>query len=183
MGLSLALALLFVTASAPGQPPPPPDYKIAFWYRRADPFSSMRHQAYDVRKGEYTAAVADWLRTMHSTRPDYDAYLVEFRLDPLSPDRDKKQLATVILNEYLVRGGPYGGYGVRDRHGIYGAAGLPLSYSPAFATGPPSQSDASAYVRGYGFVSQPGANRTPSYAQPPGGYPMPMPYPYVRPHP
>jgi hypothetical protein len=183
----LTLALSSAAASTPPAPgnssAVPPDYRIAFWYRRADPLASMRHQVYDVRKGEYTPAVAGWLQTMHTTRPDYDAYVVDMRLDSQSADTPRKQLATRILAEYIARGGPYGGLGAGDGQGIYGIGGLPSLYTPRFRPESQTGSGVSTYVRGYGFVSSPGANRIPSYAQPPGGYPWPMPYPYVRPRP
>jgi hypothetical protein len=183
MRLLLVALLLLPLPAAAGAPPP--DYKVAFWYRRADPLSTMQHQVYDVRRGEYTPAVADWLRTMRTTRPDYEAYIKDFFLDPTSGESAKKQLATMILREYRDRGGPYGGYGLRDAQGIYGPGGLPalipvprlgLPAAPAF------RSDASAYSRGYGFLNSPGANRPPPYALPPTTT-SPFPYPYVRPHP
>jgi hypothetical protein len=178
----LALILSLLPAAAGAQPA---DYKVAFWYRRADPLSSMRHQVYDLHQGQYTAAVDDWLRTMRTTRPDYEAYVKDFHLDPTSGDSAKKQLATMILREYRDRSGPYGGYGVRDAQGIYGSGGLSsLTGSPRVGTWavPAVRSGPSTYQRGYGFLNSPGANRPPSYALPPTTT-SPFPYPYVRPHP
>jgi hypothetical protein len=178
----LALLLTLLPAVAGAQPA---DYKVAFWYRRADPLSSMRHQVYDLRQGQYTAAVDEWLRTMRTTRPDYDAYVKDFRVDPESGESARKQLATMILGEYLDRGGPNGGYGVRDAQGIYGSGARPaLIGTPRVGTWavPALPSEGSTYLRGYGFLSAPGANRPPSYALPPTTT-SPFPYPYVRPHP
>jgi hypothetical protein len=36
---------------------PEPDYKVVFWFSRDD----LKHQVYDVRKGQYTQAVDDWV--------------------------------------------------------------------------------------------------------------------------
>jgi hypothetical protein len=68
---SLLLPLLFAQVPAPT----PPDFKVVFWLDGA----TLHHQAYDVRKGQYTPAVEDWLRQQ---RPRFDAtgYAVEGRL-------------------------------------------------------------------------------------------------------
>jgi hypothetical protein len=178
----LALLLTLVPAAAGAQPA---DYKVAFWYRRAAALSTMRHQVYDLHQGQYTAAVDAWLRTMHTTWPDHVAYVKDFRLDPKSTDSATKQLATMILREYRDKGGPNGGYGVRDARGIYGEGGLSSLIGPprvgTWAV-PALPSGASTYHRGYGFLNSPGANRPPSYALPPATT-SPFPYPYVRPHP
>jgi hypothetical protein len=160
----------------------PPDYKVVFWYRRADPLSSMRDQVYDVRKGQYTATVAKWLEMMLAAHPDYDAYAKDFRVDPEQAATEKKQLATMVLQEYLAKGGPGNGCGVRDEQGIYGHGGLSSLTAPRRSPGltePAFRSDASAYSRGSGFMNSPGANRPAPIAVPPG----PFPYPYARPHP
>jgi hypothetical protein len=178
------------TRAAAEEPPPPPEYKVAFWYRRSDPLNTFRHQVYDLRKGQYTGAVDDWLRRMQADHPDYVAYVKEIRLDPDSGEAEKKQLATAILRENLDRGGPNGGSGVRDPYGIYGGVKLGDLMNPGVVperprpTGP---DPASLYSRGYGFVNSPGANRPPRFLSSPGqtlqGIPSPFPYPYVRPHP
>jgi hypothetical protein len=165
-----------VTAAAPASGP---DYKIAFWYRRSDPLSSMLHQVYDLRHGQYTRAVDDWLATMHRSHPDYDAYIKDLRIDPRAAESDRKQLATAILREYADRVGPSEGYGLRDALGLYGPGGLRGLIGPGVS---PAPTRASHYARGYGFVDSPGASRSPSFLAPPGPA-SPFPYPYVRPHP
>jgi hypothetical protein len=144
-----------------------------------------------VRKGQYTRAVDDWLRTMRTSYPDYDAYVKELHLKPDSAQGEKKQVATAIIQENLSKGGPYGGFGLRDASGIYGGLSLGdlLRPSVALPTRPEPDHGArvSLYSRGYGFLSSPGANRPPSFLYPsylaPQSPPSPFPYPYVRPHP
>ncbi len=41
------------------------DFVVLVWYRRDDPLGTFEHQFYDVRKGEYTSGVDDWL-TAHA---------------------------------------------------------------------------------------------------------------------
>jgi hypothetical protein len=177
----LALLLTLQPAADGGAPP---DYKVAFWYLKADPLSTMRHKVYDLHQAPYPAAVADWLRTMQTTYPHYDAYVKDFRLDPNSLDSAQKQLATMILREYVDKGGPNRGYGLRDAQGIYGSGGLPALIPPrpyVLPATPVVRPEASAYSRGYGFLNSPGANHPPSFLRPPTT--TPFPYPYVRPHP
>ncbi len=40
------------------------DFIVLIWYRRDDPLGTFQDQVYDVRKGEYTQAVDDWVRTI-----------------------------------------------------------------------------------------------------------------------
>ena len=61
--------------------PNPADFLVVIWYRRDDPLGTFAHQVYDVRKGEYTTAVDEWVR---NTRTNYPAYLVLTR--PVRPE-------------------------------------------------------------------------------------------------
>src|SRR5262245_44237652 len=117
-----ALILLSTAAAARGDfpaapQPPPPDYAVAFWYRRSDPFATIRHQVYDVRKGELTPAVAGWLKLMRTTHSDYEAYLKEVRVNPASGESPRRQLAAQIIGEYLDKAGPGAGFGLHDQWG------------------------------------------------------------------
>jgi len=192
--LSLYLAAVMALADPPAAsdpPPHPPDYVIAFWYLRSDPLTSIRHQVYDVRKGQYTHAVTDWLETLRTRYPAYSAYIKEVRLKPDSDESEKKQLAAVILQEFVAKGGPYGGFGLHDASGLYGSAGrLDTLVGPNRArelSDLEKRASVSTYIRGYGFVNTPGASRPPGFlsspSQPSSGIPSPFPYPYVRPHP
>jgi hypothetical protein len=180
------------TAAPPASADPaarPPDYKIAYWYRRSDPLNTFRFRAYDLRKGQYTAAVDRWLQTMQADHPDYAAYVKDLRLKPDSVEGEGKQIATAILQENIAQGGPNGGTGVRDLYGIYGG-GLNRLLSPGLGPARPlpgRDDGVSLYSRGYGFIKSPGANRPPGFLASPyqgsQGIPGPFPFPYVRPHP
>src|SRR5512135_1137054 len=71
--MTAPLALLLLLGQVPA--PAAPDFKVIFWLDGA----TVRHQAYDIRKGQYTPAVEDWLRRQ---RPRFDeaGYAVEGRL-------------------------------------------------------------------------------------------------------
>src|SRR5262249_54571446 len=45
------------------------DYVVLIWYRRDDPLGTFQYQSYDVRTGEYTPAVDDWLKEMREKYP------------------------------------------------------------------------------------------------------------------
>ncbi len=78
------------------------DYKVLIWYRRDDPLGTFQHQTYDVRKGEYTKAVEDWVRDIKSK---YPAYLVQVRTIDLARERgetEKLKVGSVIYRELMV---------------------------------------------------------------------------------
>ena len=37
------------------------DFKVVVWYRRNDSLGTFKYEIYDVRKGEYTAKVDEWV--------------------------------------------------------------------------------------------------------------------------
>ena len=47
------------------------DFVVLIWYRRNDPLGTFQYQTYDVRKGEYTGAVDDWIKLMREKHPSY----------------------------------------------------------------------------------------------------------------
>ena len=73
LGLTIAAALALAPSAGRGQaagdpPARAPDFKVVFWLDRQ---GAWRHQVYDVRKGQYTRAVADWVHERNRIR--YDA--------------------------------------------------------------------------------------------------------------
>jgi hypothetical protein len=164
------------------------EFRIAFWYRRADPSGSLRHQVYDVRGGRYDSrAVSEWLDTMRSDFPSYVAYLKDIRLD------GREELATVIERERariqrsgrtkgpVRRSGARSGGHRPEASSAMSPRGYPPHLfpsrhsvsAPGFSIGPPSggglpigSPSRSSYA--------PNSPRSPS---------SPFPYPYPRPHP
>ncbi len=47
------------------------DFKVLVWYRQSDSLGTFKYQVYDVRKGEYTAAVDAWVKNTLTRFPDY----------------------------------------------------------------------------------------------------------------
>jgi hypothetical protein len=157
--------------AASGRRPGPPvkafpkgtDYVVLVWYRRDDPLGTFEHHYYDVRKGEYTPAVDDWLALM---RTKYPGYLVVVRPVDLSRERgetEKLKVGSVIYRELMI---------AAARSGV--VVGGPITIGPGPYAG---QKRPSGVTR---LPAVGGGDRT--YLNPPGpSFPVPMPYP--RPHP
>jgi hypothetical protein len=78
------------------------DFVVLVWYRRDDALATFQSHAYDVRKGEYTAAVEAWVR---DTRAQYPTYLVLVRPVDLSREKgetEKLKVGSVIYRELLI---------------------------------------------------------------------------------
>ena len=67
------------------------DFKVVFWYRRADPLATFKYQVYDVRKGEYTPAVEAWIQNVQSKYPAYTAFTrdVDLSIEKGRPNRSR----------------------------------------------------------------------------------------------
>jgi hypothetical protein len=78
------------------------DHVVLIWYRRDQPLETFQYQTYDVRKGEYTPAVDDWIALMQAKHP---RYLVLVRKVDLARERgetDKLRIGSVIHRELLI---------------------------------------------------------------------------------
>jgi hypothetical protein len=78
------------------------DYIVLVWYRGDDALGTFQHQTYDVRKGEYTAAVDDWLEMMRVKHPRYVVRVLPVRLDRERGDTEKLKVGSVIHRELLL---------------------------------------------------------------------------------
>jgi len=47
------------------------DFKVLVWYRRDDALGTFKYQVYDLRKGEYSAAVDAWIKDIPAKYPAY----------------------------------------------------------------------------------------------------------------
>jgi hypothetical protein len=158
--------------AAQGVPPPAkPDFKVVFWFDG----TTLRHRVYDVRKGQYTRAVEDWVRR-HGEEIDEFGYA--------SPG------AMAIIRDIALEDEP----GRTEQEKL--EAGIARVARTAYAVDPAALS---RLLRGYArdFRSTCGARRPTrplpdvgpgrwedrSYLDNPQPYPFPVPYPYPRPHP
>ncbi len=78
------------------------DFIVLVWYRRNDPLGTFEHQFYDVRKGEYTPAVDDWLTVMRTKHPNYLVVVRPVNLSRERGETDKLKVGSVIYRELMI---------------------------------------------------------------------------------
>jgi hypothetical protein len=76
------------------------DYKVLIWYRKTDSLATFKYEIYDLRKGEYTVKVDDWIKDV---RVKYPAYYVALRDVELAREKGKTELLKVgsVINREL----------------------------------------------------------------------------------
>ncbi len=140
------------------------DLVVLVWYREGNALETFKDQVYDVRKGEYTPAVDDWVAMM---RRKYPGYVVRVRRVVLAKEKgatEQLKVGSVIQRELL---------GAAAMAGII--VGEPLQPGP----GPSSPSRPAA--RTNHWPASPGAGGQTNLNPVERGSPFPIPYP--RPHP
>jgi hypothetical protein len=140
------------------------DFKVVVWYRRADPLATFKYEVYDLRKGEYTAAVDAWIRDVPTKHPAYVAVVCDVDLEREKGKTEKLKVGSVIQRELMV---------AAAMSGI--VVGGPPNISPA-----PSYSLQNLAPR---VKLQPGTMSSDRSFLNPGPTPFPVPMPYPRPHP
>lgn len=78
------------------------DYVVLVWYRGDDALATFQHQTYDVRKGEYTGAVDDWLAMMRSKHPRYVVRALRVDLARERGATEQLKVGSVIHRELLL---------------------------------------------------------------------------------
>ena len=87
-------------APAPGTAPSAgtPAIKLVIWYDRALPFETFRYRAYDIRKGQYTKAVDNWMALMERS---YRGYTVLVRDLQVAEGDSAGRIAAAVEDERL----------------------------------------------------------------------------------
>ena len=147
------------------------DFKIVYWYDRKRPLDTFHHQAYDLRKGEFTPGVESWLAMMKRDFPDYAAYARPLALSAQEGENDNYKIGDAVVQEFLViaaqSGINLGGYVPRS------PSSSPTYRAPLSSYPPGSGSFTPRPFRGVG-------SQSPTSVSPPL---TPFPIPYPRPHP
>lgn len=141
------------------------DLVVVVWYRGDDALETFKYRVYDVRKGEYTAAVDEWVAMM---RRKFPGYVVRARRVVLAKEQgatESLKVGSVIHRELI---------GAAAMSGI--VLGEPLQVGP----GPASPSRPAARIDRWS-EPQPGAGGQTNINPVDRGSPFPVPYP--RPHP
>ena len=140
------------------------DFKVLVWYRRADPLATFKYQVYDLRKSEFTPAVAAWIKTVNAKYPAYTAFTRDVYLSAENGKTDALKVGSVLKRELTVAAA---------------LSGVILG-SPIDSSGRPFESLRSS---GTSINRQSGSvpNDRGFLDTHPAPFPVPMPYP--RPHP
>jgi hypothetical protein len=146
------------------------DFKVLVWYRIADPVGTFKYEIYDVRKGEYTAKVDDWIKDVKTKYRGYYALVRDVDLKRETGETELLKVGSVISRELVV---------AASLAGIEIGSGRRGSRPPGFGVfgGAPSagQNGGSRLNR---LPGTPAGNR--DYLQPsPTPFPVPVPFPHV----
>jgi hypothetical protein len=113
---------------------PHADYKVLIWYRRSDSLGTFKFEIYDVRKGEYTAEVDEWIKDVRARFPEHYVALRDVDLTREKGATDLLKVGKVIDREVAIaasRSGIVIGAGRIDSapigHGVFG--GTPAASS------------------------------------------------------
>jgi hypothetical protein len=140
------------------------DFRVLVWYRRDDALRTFNYQTYDLRKGEYSAAVDAWIKDIPVKYPAYIVLVRNVDLKREKGETEKLKVGSVIKRELMA---------AAAMSGI--AVGEGLRISPG--------------ARYLGPSPTPSANRSPAFPQVDRSFlnqnsaPFPVPVPYPRPHP
>lgn len=140
------------------------DFVVLIWFRRDDPLATFQYQAYDVRRGEYTEAVDDWIALMRQKYPHYLVRVHRVNLDRERGATEQLKVGSVIYRELLM---------AAAESGVI--LGAPLQIGPE----PHAVQHPSARI--LTWPETPGAGGTTNINPPANTSPFPVPYP--RPHP
>jgi hypothetical protein len=155
-------------AAHSGRPAITADFKVLVWYNRSDPLGTFQYQVYDVRKGQYTAKVDDWIRDVQAK---YPLYYVAVRAVDLNREKGKTEMLKV------------GAVVQRELTVAASLAGIVIGAGPSFPLRPGSGLDLGSQAVGPGTGAR--INRLPGsvginrdYVNPaPTPFPIPVPYP------
>jgi hypothetical protein len=77
-----------------------PEFKVVFWYGRADPAATLKSKVYDLRQGRYDQRVVEgWLKEMKDKFPAYEAFERAIDLGSLPGATEEEKLAAAIRRE------------------------------------------------------------------------------------
>lgn len=142
------------------------DFKVAVWYRRDRPLETFQYQIYDVRKGQYSTAVDDWLALMQSKYKGYVAAVRDVDLTRERGETEMLKVGSVVKRDLLA---------AAALEGVF--LGHPTPPPHRQWAGPPPH----VRLPLWPFALAPGDSGTVNLNPPGPTFPVPMPYP--RPHP
>jgi hypothetical protein len=144
------------------------DFKVLVWYRRSDPLGTFQDQIYDLRKGEYTSKVDEWINDVKTKHPGYYVVVRDVDLKREKGETEMLKVGSVIYRELI---------------GAAGAAGITIDSGSRARAG--AVFGLRAGSQDPGSKPAPGLNRSPgvpgrdrSYLTPGSSmFPIPVPIP------
>lgn len=140
------------------------DFVVVVWYRGDDALKTFDYRSYDLRKGEYTAGVDDWLKMMREKYPRYVVRVLPVLLDHERGATEKLKVGSVIHRELLL---------AAAESGIVLGEPMRIGPGPSASRRPTPRTNV--------WDEAPGAGGSTNIN--PVGRITPFPVPYVRPHP
>jgi len=183
-------------ASQADRQPTQPEFKVVFWYRRANPSATLKSQAYDLRRGQYDRElVRGWLKRIKIDFPAYVAVERDINLDGKPGATEEAKLAAAIRRERAqivgtraprvehrpVRPNPPSEVVRQQAPSTSQSESRPTDVSRLFHPGGTASVRSFTGGSGFGAGTFRGAPGSGGSSMSPSS--SPFPYPYPRPHP
>jgi hypothetical protein len=75
------------------------DFKVLVWYRKDDSLRTFKYEIYDLRKGEYTPRVDEWIKNVQGKFPAYYVMVRDVDLKREKGDTERLKVGSVIKRE------------------------------------------------------------------------------------
>ena len=146
------------------------DLKVVVWYRKSDSLGTFKYEIYDVRKGEYTPKVDEWVKNVQSKYLGYYVVVRDVDLKREKGGTEMLKVGSVITRELTV---------AAASAGVVMGSGRMTSPSSSFGSGTGPGSIGSN--RGRALNRSPASSsRDRDYLTPAGPlFPVPVPFPRV----
>ena len=123
------------------------DFKVLVWYRRDDALGTFKYQIYDLRKGEYSAAVDAWIKDIPAKYPAYIVLVRDVDLRREKGETEMLKVGSVIKRELMVAAAMSGvalGEGLTNQTGRNLSGTKPGTQCESFARSSPELIEASS---------------------------------------
>jgi hypothetical protein len=146
------------------------DFKVLVWYLKTDPLGTFKYQVYDLRKGEYSAKVDDWIKDVQTKYPAYIVLVREVDLKREKGGTEMLKVGAVIQRELIVAAS-FAGIAIGAGPGLTPRSGSGMSQGSLNAS--PGQGRQLHRIPGSVGVNRDFLNPIPT------PFPVPVPYPHL----
>jgi hypothetical protein len=75
------------------------DFKVVVWYRKDDSLATFKYEIYDLRKGEYTPKVDEWIKNVQAKFPAYYVTVRNVDLKREKGETERLKVGSVVKRE------------------------------------------------------------------------------------